>query len=110
MTGGKGSLRRKPIGAAIILAVLLILTLLPVVWMAISAVKTDREINSIPPTFLPQSFTLDNFVQLFEQFNFGLLTVNSVIVSASSWRSAWCSAGRPPTGSRAIHSGVRHSF
>ena len=82
MTGGKGSLRRKPIGAAIILAVLLILILLPVVWMAISAVKTDREINSIPPTFLPQSFTLDNFVQLFEQFNFGLLTVNSVIVSA----------------------------
>jgi ABC-type glycerol-3-phosphate transport system permease component len=82
MNRGKGSLRRKPIGAATVLAVLLVLTLLPVVWMAISAVKTDREINSIPPTFLPQSFTLDNFVQLFEQFNFGLLTVNSVIVSA----------------------------
>ena len=34
---------------------LLLVTLLPIAWMAISAVKTDREINQIPPTFLPQS-------------------------------------------------------
>ena len=50
--------------------------------MTISAVKTDSEINSIPPTFLPRALTLDNFSQLFSQFNFGLLTLNSVMVSA----------------------------
>ena len=51
--------------------------------MVLSAFKPSDEINQIPPTFLPSAFSLANFVQLFRQFNFGLLTLNSIIVSAS---------------------------
>ena len=51
--------------------------------MVLSAFKPSDEINQIPPTFLPSVLSLANFVQLFGQFNFGLLTLNSIIVSAS---------------------------
>lgn len=57
------------------------ITLLPIIWMVLSAFKPDEEINRIPPTFLPHGFSLDNFALLFTQFNFGLMTMNSVIVS-----------------------------
>ena len=68
----------------------LLVTLLPIAWMATSAFKPDREINRIPPTFLPHAFTLDNFPQLFTQFNFGLADDQfDHRVGASSWCSAW---------------------
>ena len=78
-----GTLRRNPNGTVGLLAVITLITLLPVVWMVLSAFKPSDEINQIPPTFLPSAFSLANFVQLFRQFNFGLLTLNSIIVSAS---------------------------
>jgi ABC-type glycerol-3-phosphate transport system permease component len=54
---------------------------LPVIWMLLSAFKTDAEINSIPPTFWPHEFTLESFGLLFSQFEFGMLTRNALIVS-----------------------------
>jgi ABC-type glycerol-3-phosphate transport system permease component len=69
-------------GSYLVLSIVLIVTLLPIVWMLLSAVKSDAEINSIPPTFLPRSATVENFSQLFEQFGFATLTTNSLIVSA----------------------------
>lgn len=74
-------LHRLPVAPLVTLSVLLALMLLPILWMALSAGKTDAEINSIPPTFWPKTFSLENFVQLFDQFNFGRLTANSLIVS-----------------------------
>lgn len=61
--------------------ILAIVALLPIAWMTLSAFKSDDEINQIPPTFWPQTSTLDNLLQLFTQFHFGILTVNTVIVS-----------------------------
>ena len=72
--------------------------------------RQDGSRDQQHPTDIPAAVASrwTNFVQLFEQFNFGLLTINSVIVSAlGRGRSAWCSAGRPPTASRAIRSGAR---
>lgn len=76
-----GTRRPLPLGSIAILAILLVVMLLPIAWMLLSAGKPDAEINSIPPTFLPRAFSLDNFRQLFTQFNFGVLTINSLIVS-----------------------------
>jgi ABC-type glycerol-3-phosphate transport system permease component len=75
------SRRARPTAAVIALAIVTGITLLPIAWMALSAFKPDEEINRIPPTFLPHGFSLDNFALLFSQFNFGLMTMNSVIVS-----------------------------
>lgn len=38
-----------------------IVAMIPFVWMILGAFKTGAEIRSIPPTFWPQSPTLDNF-------------------------------------------------
>ena len=75
--------RRNPTGSVAVLAVVTLITLLPIIWMVLSAFKPDAEINRIPPTFLPHGVSLANFTQLFTQFNFGLLTMNSLIVSAA---------------------------
>ncbi len=77
------SLNPKPVASAVLLAVTTGITLIPVIWMALSAFKPGAEINQIPPTILPSAPSWNNFVQLFEQFNFGLLTVNSLVVSIS---------------------------
>jgi ABC-type glycerol-3-phosphate transport system permease component len=79
----QNSARPIPIIPIVLLTLSALAMLLPVFWMALSAFKSDDEINQIPPTFLPQAFSLGNFFQLFEQFNFGILTVNSIVVSAA---------------------------
>jgi ABC-type glycerol-3-phosphate transport system permease component len=73
--------RRVPKGSAAILALISLLMMLPIAWMVISAFKPDAEINSIPPTLIPRAFSLASFGQLFSQFNFGRLTLNSIVVS-----------------------------
>jgi ABC-type glycerol-3-phosphate transport system permease component len=75
--------RKYPAGPVAVLTILLTLMLLPILWMILSAAKSDDEINRIPPTFLPKAPSFDNFTQLFTQFNFGQLTINSVIVSGT---------------------------
>lgn len=49
------------IPVALLLLVLALLVLVPVVWMIFSAFKLEREIISWPPTFIPDSVTLENF-------------------------------------------------
>lgn len=82
MIWSKASPRRNPFLSATVLAIMAVITLLPIAWMALSTFKLDSEINRIPPTFWPQSFTWDNVSLLFTQFNFTILTLNSLIVSA----------------------------
>jgi ABC-type glycerol-3-phosphate transport system permease component len=72
-----------PLRSIAVLSLVTLGMMLPIFWMVLSAFKFDDEINQIPPTFIPQSFSLGNFVQLFEQFNFGILTINSIIVSGA---------------------------
>jgi ABC-type glycerol-3-phosphate transport system permease component len=67
--------------ALLFVSVLALVALLPIAWMTLSAFKPEDEINQIPPTFLPHASTLDNFLQLFSQFHFGILTINTIIVS-----------------------------
>ena len=67
--------------ALLFVSVLALVALLPIAWMTLSAFKPEDEINQIPPTFLPHASTLENFLQLFSQFHFGVLTINTIIVS-----------------------------
>jgi ABC-type glycerol-3-phosphate transport system permease component len=75
-------LTRTPWITIVGLAIACAFVLLPLLWMTLSAFKPDAEINSIPPTFWPRTFTLESFFQLFDQFHFGLLTINSLLVAA----------------------------
>ncbi len=65
----------------LILIVGAIIMVFPFYWMFITAFKTAGEIANIPPTWLPSSFKLDNFISAFEIAPFGTYFLNSVIVT-----------------------------
>ena len=52
------------IPVAVMLIILTLLVLVPVIWMVFSAFKPEKEIISWPPTFIPNSFTLENFTDV----------------------------------------------
>ena len=81
MSIGRKLYNRNAWWSVAILCAILLASLVPIAWMAVSAFKVDSEINSIPPTLLPRSLTFENFAQLFSQFGFATLTINSIIVS-----------------------------
>lgn len=65
----------------LILTVALVAVITPFAWMILGSVKTNAELRSIPPTWLPQDLTWDNFTQLFSRLNFGQYFLNSTIVA-----------------------------
>lgn len=54
---------------------------LPFIWMVSAAFKPLDEVIRVPPTWIPQKPTLDNFYQALQQFPFWRYFLNSVIVS-----------------------------
>ena len=48
-------------GAYIILVPASIIAVLPFIWMILGSFKSGREIRQVPPTFLPQDFTTENY-------------------------------------------------
>lgn len=76
------------IGTAIRVLVLIfffLLVVLPIYWIVITSFKTSGEILDINHlTFFPKDFTWKNYTDLFEQFNYGVLLKNSVLVSVTS--------------------------
>ncbi len=83
-----GRRRRTSIGArqVLLLTGLLLgglLTVLPLVWVALSSLKRPDEILRIPIQWFPEDWTnFDNYILLFSQYNFGQYFINSFIVSA----------------------------
>lgn len=79
---------KNAIGTTIRVLVLLfffLLVVLPIYWIVITSFKTSGEIldlNNI--TFFPKDFTLENYTGLFEQFHYGVLLKNSLLVSVAS--------------------------
>jgi ABC-type glycerol-3-phosphate transport system permease component len=65
-------------------ALLLFFSAFPFAWMIATAFKRSHEIFTTPPTFLPQSFTLENLARLFEQTRFATYLANSVLVAAAT--------------------------
>ena len=57
---------------------------LVILWMLSLSMKTELENMEYPPVFLPSTFTLRNYVTVFESSPFGLYLWNSIVVSGSS--------------------------
>ncbi|MEV6491480.1 carbohydrate ABC transporter permease [Actinoplanes sp. NPDC051633] len=53
----------------------------PFLWMLLASVKPEAEIRQVPPTWLPETWTLENFRQLFTRLNFPLYFFNSTLVA-----------------------------
>lgn len=65
----------------VILSVGALIALVPLVWMFLGSFKTPSELAQRPPTFLPESFGLHNYIEALSRFNFGQYLMNSVIVT-----------------------------
>ena len=65
-----------------LLSIGLLLLAGPFLWMVASSVKTSAELHRVPPTWFPQSFTLDNYTTIFTKLNFPQYFFNSLIVAA----------------------------
>lgn len=76
------AVRRRALTGAILLllSVGAVTTAFPLLWMVAGAFKPQREAIDFPPTVLPQEPTLDNFVRLFSDLDFGRYLANTVIV------------------------------
>lgn len=58
-----------------------ILFIMPFYWMVVSALKTNAELTSVPPTLLPGVWAWDNFVRAVNYIPFGLYAFNSFIIT-----------------------------
>jgi len=80
----RGVRQRDRVAKAVLYAVLVIGLLVvvgPFIWMALSSFKPEGEIRSVPPTWLPETWTLDNFRDLFSRLDFPLFFFNSALVA-----------------------------
>lgn len=58
-----------------------IIMIMPLVWMILSSFKTQNELLVMPPKFLPNSWNLKNFKQVFKEIPFLRYYMNSLGVS-----------------------------
>jgi multiple sugar transport system permease protein len=64
-----------------VLSLLLLAVISPFVWMILGSFKTQGELLQSPPTWWPQTATLDNYTQLFSRLNFKQYFFNSTVVA-----------------------------
>jgi multiple sugar transport system permease protein len=81
--------RRLPVGRVVLYAVLVVagvIAALPFFWMIFGAFKTGQDIRQVPPTFLPQQWTLDNFRTIINDPSVPLATYyrNSLFVAVTN--------------------------
>lgn len=66
----------------LVLVVALVIVVAPFAWMVLGSFKGEGELRQVPPTWWPQSGSLDNYTELFSRLNFGQFFVNSALVAA----------------------------
>ena len=65
----------------IVLIIAAVVALFPVLWGLFTALKTDGEVNSFPPTLLPSVFTGETFATVLFQSSFPRYLFNSILVT-----------------------------
>lgn len=65
----------------LVMTVLALVVITPFLWMVLGSLKTQSELLRVPPTWLPEKPTVDNFFRLFEKLNFARFFTNSVVVA-----------------------------
>lgn len=80
----RNGLHRRPWLDALTYVVLVLASLIsifPVLWAITTALKTDGEVNSFPPTMIPDKLNWGNFSAVIFQSDFPKYLLNSVIVT-----------------------------
>jgi multiple sugar transport system permease protein len=64
-----------------ILAGTAVITLIPIVWMILTALKTSAEVSADPPTWIPQTLRWENFRDAWNFAPFGRYLINSLVMA-----------------------------
>ncbi|HBT51547.1 MAG TPA: sugar ABC transporter permease [Petrotoga sp.] len=67
-----------------LLIIWLLISVIPFVWMVSTSFKGPGEIFIFPPRWIPRNPTFNNYIDLFQEMNFGRPFLNSVLVSLST--------------------------
>ena len=78
---GSQAEKRSPWWLYAVLGVGLLAMSLPFIWMLVSSVKPEAEVRRVPPTWLPETFTLENYQTLFDRLSFPTYFFNSALVA-----------------------------
>ena len=73
-------------------AVLVFVCLFPFLWMALSSIKTLRELYTVPPVWFPEVPTLANYLKVLFASNIPRYFLNSTVISLGSTAIALCLA------------------
>ncbi len=60
------------------------LTLFPFLWMILSSLKSNAEIQASPPVLFPEEFLFSNYAEALEAAPFGMYFFNSIVVALLS--------------------------
>jgi multiple sugar transport system permease protein len=66
-----------------VLGIGLVLLVGPFLWMLLGSFRPNRELQQVPPTWLPEDPTLSNYRQLFEVLDFPTFFFNSTVVAVA---------------------------
>ncbi len=72
--------RKNPIGKTAIylmLALIAIVTLMPLIWMLSASLKLDKDVFSVPIQWIPSNPQWGNFAKIWQKINLGTYTFNS---------------------------------
>ncbi len=65
----------------VVLFALLLVIVFPLFWMIVTSFKPLSEVRRYPPTILPESFTFENYVDIWQQYPFANFLFNSFFIS-----------------------------
>ena len=68
----------------IFLCFLALIVLVPILWIVLGTFKFEKEITSYPPTFIPHSFTFENFVKVSGRIKIWRYALNSLIYAGGT--------------------------
>ncbi len=68
----------------VLVSILSILYILPVIWMSLSSFKPTKEFFQSPPRIIPDSVTLDQYINAFAKNNVGKSILTTIIIAVLS--------------------------
>ena len=68
----------------VFLIIMALFVLVPVLWMVSTAFKTEAETYSPTPIWIPSEISLASFKKFFGIYNFGSMTMNSLVTCLGS--------------------------
>ncbi len=77
----RGDGRRSALWLYVALVIGLLILVGPFIWMVLGSFKTNAELRTVPPTWLPSSWTFENYQNLFTRLDFPRYFMNSTIVA-----------------------------